>query len=84
MVSNAQLVAEMIRWDPMDIPRAFRTQSSDALPSRVNDMILYTQRVTDRVNLLTASDHPHILDKTMDNLKGLCGGQFRLFLGESV
>ena len=31
-------------------------------------MILYTQRVTCLVDLLTVGDHPHILDKTMDNL----------------
>jgi hypothetical protein len=36
------------------------------------------------VDLLTVGDHPHILDKTMDNLKDLCSGQFRLVLGESV
>ena len=35
-------------------------------------------------DLLTVGDHPHILDKAMDNLKGLCSGQFRLVLGESV
>jgi len=47
-------------------------------------MKLYTQRVTNLVDLLTVGDYPHILDKTMDNLKGLCSGQFRLVLGESV
>ena len=36
------------------------------------------------VDLLTVGDHPHILDKTIDDLKGLCSGQFRLVLGESV
>ena len=36
------------------------------------------------VELLTVGDHPHIPDKTMYNLKGLCSGQFRLVLGESV
>jgi hypothetical protein len=40
--------------------------------------------VTSLVDLLTVGDHPHILDKTMDNLQGLRSGQFRLFLGESV
>jgi hypothetical protein len=34
--------------------------------------------------LLTVGDHPHIPDKTMYNLKGLCSGQFGLVLGESV
>ena len=47
-------------------------------------MILYTQRVTILVDLLTVGDHPHIPDKTMDNLEDLCSGQFRLVLGESV
>jgi hypothetical protein len=47
-------------------------------------MILYTQRVTSLLDLLTVGDHPHILDKTMDNLEDLCSGQFRLVLGESV
>jgi hypothetical protein len=47
-------------------------------------MVLYTQRVTSLVDMLTVGDHPHILDKTMDNLKDLCSGQFRLVLGESV
>jgi hypothetical protein len=50
----------------------------------MNDTLLYTQQVTSLVDLLTVGDHPHILEKTMDNLKGLCNGQFRLVLGESV
>jgi hypothetical protein len=40
--------------------------------------------LTGLVDLLTVGDHPHILDETMDNLKDLCGGQFRLVLGESA
>ena len=47
-------------------------------------MIVYTQRVTNLVDLRTVGDHPHILDKTMDNLKDLCSGQLRLVLSESV
>jgi hypothetical protein len=46
--------------------------------------ILYILRVANLVDLLTIGDHPYILDKTMNNLKDLCSGQFRLVLGESV
>jgi hypothetical protein len=82
MVSDVRLDAEMIRWDLKNIPREFRTQSSDALPSRMNDTLYPASNKL--VDLLTVGDHVHILDKTMDNLKDLCSGQFRLVLGESV
>ena len=82
MVSDAQLDAGMIHWDLQNIPRAFRTQSSNALPSIMNK--LYTQRATSLVDILTVGDQPHILDKSMHDLKGLCSGQLRLVLGESV
>jgi hypothetical protein len=82
MVSDDQLDADMIHWGLKYIPRAFRTQSSDALPSKVTK--LYILRVASLVDLLTVGDHPHILDKTMNNLKDLCSGQFRLVLSESV
>jgi hypothetical protein len=47
-------------------------------------MIVYSQRVTGLVDLLTVGDCLHILDETMDDLKDLCSGQFGLVLGESV
>ena len=39
-------------------------------------MILNTQGVTSLVDLLIVGDHPHILDKTMDNLKGCAAVNF--------
>ena len=46
--------------------------------------MLYTQRVTSLVDLLTVHYHPHILDKTVDYLECLRGGQFSFVLRESV
>ena len=47
-------------------------------------MILYTQRVISLVDSLTVGDHLRVLDKAMNNLENLCGGQFGLVVGESV
>jgi hypothetical protein len=47
-------------------------------------MILYTQRVTSQIDLLTVGDDIQILNKTIDDLKGLCSSQFRLVLGEPI
>src|SRR5216684_6521584 len=47
-------------------------------------MILYTQRVTSLVDLLTVGDDTQILNKTIDDLKRLCSSQFRLLLGEPI
>jgi hypothetical protein len=82
MVSDALLDTERTRWDLKNIPRALRTQSSDTLPSRMNYTL--TQQVTNLADLLTVGEHPHILGETMDDLKNLCSGQFRLVLGESA
>ena len=82
IISDAQLDARMIRWDL----KTYQGHSghSRAILCRLGQTIVYTQRVTSLVDLLTVGDHPHILDKTMDNCKGLCKGQFRLLLSESI
>ena len=54
----------------------------DDLPSKVR--ISQNQRVVGRVSFLTSHDNPHILDKTIDDLKNLrCGGP-TLVQGESI
>jgi hypothetical protein len=82
MVSDSQLDVGMFRRDLKNIPRAFRRQPSDVLPSIMNN-ILHPASVKPG-NLLTVGDYLHILDKAMDNFKDLRGGQFGLVLGESV
>src|SRR5229473_8131553 len=47
-------------------------------------MILYTQRVTSLIDLLTIGNVTQILNKTIDDLKRLCSGQFCLLLGEPI
>ena len=47
-------------------------------------MILYTQRVTSLIDLLTVGDDIQILNETIDDVKDLCCSQFRLVLGEPV
>src|ERR1700679_2318134 len=47
-------------------------------------MILYTQRATSLVDLLTVHYHLHTLDKTMDDLEDLCYGLTSLVLRQSV
>jgi hypothetical protein len=54
----------------------------DGLPSK--GRISQSQRVANRVGLLTIHDYPHILDKTIDDLDNLQCGDPALFQGESI
>jgi hypothetical protein len=46
--------------------------------------ITQSQRVAGRVSLLTIYDNPHILDKTVDDLKNLLRSDPTLVQGESI
>src|ERR1019366_3774186 len=81
MVSNAQSDRKLLHCGPQNIPRASRTQSTDALPSKRKNT---QHRETSLVDLLTVHHHPHILDKPVDNLEGLHCGHPSLVLGESI
>ena len=54
----------------------------DDLPSK--GRISQSQRVASQVGLLTIHDNPHILDKTIDDLKNLRCGDPTLVRGESI
>ena len=56
--------------------------SMDGLPSKGS--ISQSRRVASRVSLLTIYDNPHIVDKTIDDLKNLRCGDPALFQGESI
>ena len=51
---------------------------------RLQGNVLYTQRTTRLVDLLTIHYHLHILDKTMDDLEDLCYSLLRLDARQSV
>jgi hypothetical protein len=56
--------------------------SIDALPSTGKE--LSGGEEISQVCLLTIDDYPHILDETVDNLKGLCRGRPSLIMGETI
>ena len=80
MLSNALSDAECF-IAIHNIPRASRTQSTDALPSKRKNT---QHRATSNAYFLTVHHHPHILDKTIHNLERLRCSYPSLVLGESI
>ena len=54
------------------------------MPLRLKGRILNTRRATRLVHLLTVHYPFHILEKTVNDLEGLCCGYPSLVLGETV
>ena len=81
MVSNAQSDTELLHCDPQNIPRASLTRSAEASPPKGKNV---QRRVSSLVDFLTVYHHPHIPDKTVNNIKGLRCSYPSLILGESV
>ena len=54
------------------------------MPLRLKGRIINTQRATRLVHLLTVHYPFHILEKTVNNLEGLCCGYPSLVLSETV
>jgi hypothetical protein len=54
------------------------------MPCRLEGRMLNNQRMTNQMYSLTVYDDPHILDKTIDNLKRLRCRRPSLVLGKSV
>jgi hypothetical protein len=81
MVSIAQSDTGLLHSDPQNIPRAFQTRSTDALPSKTKNT---QHRVTSSADLLTVHRLTHILGKTVNNLEGLRCSHPSLILGESI
>src|SRR6266852_259691 len=82
MVSDAQSNTRSFHCGSKNIPRVSIRWSTDTLPS--TGKVLYTERSTSLVDLLTVHYHLHILDKTMDDLEDLCCGLPSLVLRQSV
>jgi hypothetical protein len=82
IVSNAQSDTKLLHCALQNIPRAPRTQSIDVFPSKTKDSTQYP--VISLADFLTVHDHPHILEKAIDNLERLRGGDPSLILGESI
>jgi hypothetical protein len=54
------------------------------MPLRLKGRILNTRRATRLVHLLTVHYPFHIMEKTVNDLEGLCRGYPSLVLGETV